>query len=243
MRLFKLIFPEKLKLHGWIAIAALIAMNMIAYYGGRLLTSSSYHYDLSTAVDRWIPFIPAVIIIYAGVAYIQWGIGYYWSACEDKKTVLYIFGAEIIAKIPSMVIFLLIPTTMVRPEVTGNDIFSFFVRMVYTIDQPNILFPSFHVLESYILLRTMPKLKKAPIWYKKITPFVSPMVIFSILFVKQHLFVDILCAIAVSEFGLLTMKIILKIWEKSKIRSKKSRIKTTDRDISINLNTLSCDSE
>ncbi len=208
MKLFRLFFPEKLKLHGWIAIAAVILMNTIVYYGSRLLTSSSYHYDFTTSLDSRIMFIPAFILIYGLLGYAQWIFGYYWSACEDKKTVLFIFGAEIIAKIPSMIIFLMIPTTMTRPDIIGTDLFSLLVRSLYVMDTPDNLFPSFHVLESYMLLRTLPLLKKAPKWYRMLTPIVSPLVIISILFVKQHLIVDILGGIAVCEFGLLTMNII-----------------------------------
>lgn len=243
MRLFKIIFPEKLKLYGWLAIASLIAMNILTYYGSKFFTSSAYHYDFTTSIDRMIPFIPAAILIYSVIGYTQWGIGYYWAACEDKKTVIYIFGAEILAKIPSMIIFLLVPTTMVRAEITGTDIFSLFVKMVYFMDEPNTLFPSFHVLESYILLRTLPLLKKAPRWYKKMTPIVSPLVIFSILFVKQHLVVDILGAIAVSEFGLLTMKIAFKLWAKRRNISAKSGNTKLRANVKIKPNSLSCETE
>ena len=181
-------------------------------------------------------------IDYSVVAYVQWGLGYYWSACEDKKTVIFIFGAEILAKVPSMIIFLLIPTTMVRPEVTGTDIFSYFVRLLYTIDLPVTLLPSFHCLESYLLLRTLPLLKKAPKWYKMLTPIVSSLVIFSILLVKQHLIVDIIGAVAVCEFGLLTMKILFKIWSLKKTRSFVKLIRERN-NVKMLQKSLSCDSE
>ena len=215
MKLFKRIFPEKPELHGWIALAAIILMNTIVYYSSRLITASGFHYDFTTPIDQKIPFIPAFILVYSVLGYLQWIIGYYWSSCEDKKTVFFIFGAEILAKVPSMVIFLLIPTTMTRPEITGTDFFSVLVKGLYFLDPPDNLFPSFHCLESYILLRTLPMLKKAPTWYKKLTPFVSPLVIISILFVKQHLIVDIIGGIAVSEFGLLTMRIAYKALSKN----------------------------
>ena len=142
MRLLDKLLGAKPKRYGWIAIAALILMNIMTYYGSRLFTSSAHFYDLTTPLDSMIPFLPPFILIYSVVAYTQWVLGYYWSACEDKKTVLFIFGAEILAKVPSMIIFLLLPTTMTRPEVTGSDIFSFFVSILYVMDQPVTLFPS-----------------------------------------------------------------------------------------------------
>ena len=228
IRLFRKIFPNRLSLYGWIAVAALILMNAVAYYGPRLLTRSLYHYDFTTSLDMKIPFIPAFIVVYSAIGYGQWIYGYYLSACEDKKTTFFIVGAEIIAKIPSIFIFLFIPTTMARPDVVGADLFSIFIRWLYLMDTPDNLFPSFHVLESYMLLRTLPMLKKAPKWYRVLTPIVSPLVIISILFVKQHLIVDILGGIAVAEFGLLSMNVIFAALSNgSRIQMVKKHIKKT----------------
>ena len=216
MNFIKKIFPGKITVYGWIAIAGYFIMNTIAFYGSRLFIASKYHYNFSTKYDDMIPFIPCVIIIYSLFGFGQWIYSYCLAACEDKKTVMYIFGAEIIAKIPSMIIFILIPTTMIRPVPAGRDIFSFFVRMVYSIDSPDMLFPSFHVLESYLILRTCHLVRHAPKWYRPATLIISLMVILSVLFVKQHVIVDIFAAIAVVEFGLLTMKLIFRIRERKK---------------------------
>jgi hypothetical protein len=217
VKTLKKIFPSRIPLHGWIAIGAYLIMNTIAFYGTRLFNSSKYHYDFTTRFDDMIPFIPCVIIIYSLFGFGQWIYSYYLSACEDKKTVAYIFGAEIIAKIPSAIIFILIPTTMIRPVPSGGDVFSLLVSMVYSIDTPDTLFPSFHVLESYLILRTSHLVKHAPKWYRPATLIISPLVIVSILFVKQHVIVDIFAAMAVVEFGLLVMKLYFRIRDKKNV--------------------------
>ncbi len=201
---------DKVPLYGWLAIIAIVTVNMLVYYGSRLLTSSMTHHNITSAVDRHIPFVPAFVLVYIIVAYGQWWFGYYLAAREDKKTVLTIFSAELIAKLLCLVVFLVYPTTMDRAQITGTDVFSRMVELLYSADTPDNLFPSIHCLESYLLWRTLPLLKKAPAWYKKVTPFISLSVFASVLLVKQHVAVDILGAIVVTEIGLLTMKLIMK---------------------------------
>ncbi len=213
MSLIRRLFPNRIQRHGWIAIAALLIMNIIVFYGSRLLTIHSFHYDLTLSIDQMIPFVPCAIVIYA-FAFVQWTYSYILSACEDKKTVLFIFGAEIIAKVPALVIFILLPTTMTRPEITGTDFFSLIMKGLYFIDAPVTLFPSFHCLESYLLLRTSHLVKGAPKWYRAVTMVLSPMIIFSILLVKQHVIVDILGGMAVVEFGILVMKLYFRLKER-----------------------------
>ena len=78
MRLLEKLLGAKPKRYGWIAIAALILMNIMTYYGSRLFTSSAQFYDLSTPLDSMIPFLPPFILIYSVVAYTQWVVGYYY---------------------------------------------------------------------------------------------------------------------------------------------------------------------
>ena len=51
MRLLEKLLGAKPKRYGWIAIAALILMNIMTYYGSRLITSSAHFYDLTTPLD------------------------------------------------------------------------------------------------------------------------------------------------------------------------------------------------
>lgn len=224
MNLFKKIFSVTPNAFGCLAVACLVALNGISYYFTKLITGSGHHFDFTTAVDQMIPFVPVWILAYIFIAYFQWGVGYYLIACQDKKTMIFIVGAEIMAKIPSLIIFLLIPTTMARPDVTGTDVFSFLVRFIYLSDTPDNLFPSYHVLESYMLLRILPMMKNAPEWYKKMTPAATLLVILSTVFVKQHVIVDILGGIAVSEFGILTMTILYKALSDNTERALKAHV-------------------
>ena len=71
--------------------------------------------------------------------------------------------------------------------------------------------------------------------------------ILSILFVKQHVVLDIVGGIAVCEFGILSMKAAFKLWPQ--LRNRFFRRPDTRKDgkikakIKINPPSLSCDSE
>lgn len=203
--LFKIIPP-----YGCAALAVICVLNLTVFYGTRPFTDPLPHYDLTTPLDRMIPFVPAFILVYFIVAYGQWALGFLLAAREDKKTVTLIFGAEIIAKLFCLIIFFALPTTMERGVIAGGDIFSRLVAWLYSIDTPTNLFPSIHCLESYLLWRTLPLVKGAPKWYRILTPFVTLLVFASVLLVKQHVFLDVLGGIAVVEIGLILMKYIQK---------------------------------
>ena len=67
-------------------------------------------------------------------------------------------------------------------------------------------------------------MKNAPEWYKKMTPAATLLVILSTVFVKQHVIVDILGGIAVSEFGILTMTILYKALSDNTERALKAHV-------------------
>ena len=109
-------------------------------------------------------------------------------------------------------IFFALPTTMDRGIVNDTNVFGVMVGLLYITGTPDNLFPSIHCLESYLLLRTVPLLKNAPVWYKRITPLVTLLVFASVLLVKQHVVLDVLGAIIVTEIGMLVMKCIVKVF-------------------------------
>lgn len=184
----------------FVPIFALIVINTIAYTGTKLLTDSGNHFDIALPIDAAIPFIPAFIVIYI-LSYAQWVIGYGLIAAESKEVCYRVISSEIIAKLICMVIFLVFPTIMTRPDITGNGIFEWATNFIYSLDTPTTLFPSVHCLESWILFRTAHKTRHkkwlVPLW------FVFALLVFaSVVFVKQHLILDIPAAILVGEIGL-----------------------------------------
>lgn len=194
--------------YGWLAIFLMLGMNFVTYCGSRLLNTSWHHYNMSCWLDSRIPFIKEFILVYIVFAFLQWGCGFFLVAREEKKICYRICIGEITAKLFCLVCFLLIPTTMIRGHVTGNDFFSRCVILMYKTDAADNLFPSIHCLESYLLMRVLPWMKKVPVWYRIATPLVSILVCASTLFVKQHVFVDVPGAILAVETGLLISRFL-----------------------------------
>lgn len=188
--------------YAWKPVAALLVMGMATYYGTRLLNRGFAHYDLSLPLDRLIPFAPWAIVIYI-LAYVTWVVGYAVIARESKAHCYRIFTAELLAKALTMLCFLLIPTAMVRPDVTGHDPFSILTRLIYSLDQPDNLFPSIHCLENWMIFRGLLGCKKVGRGWK-LAAFLAALAVFaSTLLVKQHMVADVLGAVAVAELGLL----------------------------------------
>ncbi|SCW55863.1 hypothetical protein SAMN02910456_01848 [Ruminococcaceae bacterium YRB3002] len=202
----KNIFTRFLPFYGWMSVIIMLAINMLAFQATRLVNGSWHHYDFSLPIDDYFPLIKEFIIIYIPIAYGQWIYGFYLAARERKACCYRIFTAEIIAKLICMACFLIIPTTMVRHDVTATDFLSRWVQSVYNTDPADNLFPSIHCLESYILTRAAFSRKigmeRCPAWFKWASVPVTALVFASTLFLRQHVFVDVIAAVVVVEIGL-----------------------------------------
>lgn len=185
----------------WIPVFAMILMNTIAYTVTKFITDSGKHYSIALGIDAALPFIPAFIIIYV-LSYLQWVVGFGLVAAESKEVCYRVISSEIIAKIICFAIFLLLPTSMNRPDTAGNGFFGDLTELIYLLDTPTNLFPSVHCLESWILFRTAHKITRHKKWLVPMWFIFALLVFASVLFVKQHLILDIPAAILVAEIGL-----------------------------------------
>lgn len=183
-----------------------LAWQLSLYFLAKLLTSTRFHYDLSIPLDGRLPFVPFFILIYWG-AYISWGVDYIMAARESRDHCRRSITADMIAKALSFVIFLVLPTTIARPEITGQGLLSWLTRIIYTADTPVTLFPSIHCLDSWLSWRFLVQCKKVPLWYKWVNFVFSLLVCLSTVLVKQHVIVDIFAGIAVAELGLLLSRL------------------------------------
>lgn len=178
-----------------------VILNFAVFYGTRPFNRGLHHYNMSLPIDDWIPFVPAAIVIYF-LAFLTWVIGYCVIARESEEICCELLAAEVIAKLLSMVCFLVIPTVMVRPEVTGNDPFSWLTAFAYAADTPDNLFPSIHCLANWFAFRGALRCRKVGSGYKIFMGVYAVLVFAATLLVKQHVFVDVLGGVAVVELGL-----------------------------------------
>ena len=151
-----------------------------------------------TLIDDQIPFLTGFIIIYL-LAFLQWIIGYILIARESRKVCFSLFSAELIAKLICLFCFLIIPTTITRPEINGTGLCAQLTKLTFRMDEPNNLFPSIHCLESWFCFRGALRLKKVPAWYAPVCLVMTLLVFASTVCVKQHVFVDIPAALITAE--------------------------------------------
>ncbi len=196
-------FQKIIPLYSLPPLAAMLAMNTLAYFGTRIFTTGRYHYNIETWLDQKLPLVPFFVTFYL-LAYAQW-IGCYFLIAREKKEYCYrFFLGDIIAKTFCLVIFMVFPTTLNRPEITGNGIFERLLAMVYAMDAPDNLFPSIHCLESWLCYRGCRNLTatKLPRWFSGANLLFTLGVFASTVLLKQHVLVDIPGGIIAVEAGL-----------------------------------------
>ena len=131
---------------------------------------------------------------------------------QQKLCYQFVLG-DILSKVICLFFFILFPTTLTRPEITGTDIFSQLVRFIYSVDAPVNLFPSIHCLESWCCIRAAYKMnfktEKRTNYYRVATILMSLGIFASTLFIKQHVIADVFGGIAAFEIGMILAKILI----------------------------------
>ena len=163
-------------------------------------------YDLSISIDYNTPFVPAFIVVYV-LAFVQWAGSYIYHCGESRELCYRMTTSDLIAKVITMLIFIILPTQLVRPDIVGNGPFEWLTSLIYAADKPISLFPSVHCLESWMCFRTATMLAKKNKAYITIQFIFTLLVFASVVFVKQHFFVDIIGGVVVAELGLLLYRV------------------------------------
>ena len=188
-------------LYAVIPLISAVVFNFAIYVGANILVGDLPHIDISSEIDKQIPFCAPFILFYV-LAYIQWIMGYIVISHHSKEYCVKVAIADIIAKAISFLFFVFFPTTLVRPEISGNGIFELITKGIYAADPPTNLFPSIHCLESWVVFRCALKLK-LPTVYKVLMGAFSVGVFASVVLVKQHVLIDIPAGILIFEISYL----------------------------------------
>lgn len=177
----------------WAILPLLICLgfNNLLYFVPRLFLTEVHHFDFTMDIDRSVPFVPEWVYIYL-VCYLFWAANYILVGRGTKEELYRFLTAEMTAKLICGILFILIPTTNVRPEVPGTDLASVLMRMVYDMDEPTNLFPSIHCLVSWFCFLGIRDRKDIPTWYKGFSAVFAILVFLSTQFTKQHYAIDVL---------------------------------------------------
>ena len=169
-----------------------------AYAVARMIAGGWEKTDITTSLDRLIPFVPWTVAIYFG-CYLFWIANYFLCAQGERNERARFFAADTIAKAICFVIFLLFPTTNVRPDVGGDGIWNELMRLLYSIDSPDNLFPSMHCLMGWFCWVGVRKRRDIPLWYKWFSLLGALAVCVSTLTTYQHVIADVIGGVLLSE--------------------------------------------
>ncbi|WP_461811406.1 phosphatase PAP2 family protein [Faecalimonas sp.] len=172
--------------------------NSIVYSGSRIIAGDWHHYILTSRLDEEIPLIPESLLIYFG-CYIFWAVNYILIAKQDEEKAYQFFLADMISRIICFLIFILFPTTNIRPDIVGEGMWNEGMRFLYQIDAADNLLPSIHCLVSwfcYIGIRGEKKISK---WYQWASCTIAILVFVSTLTTKQHVMIDVIAGVIIAE--------------------------------------------
>lgn len=184
-----------------------IVFNYLVYNGGRILAADVVHYSLASAFDHQIPLLSRTVWIYWG-CYIFWVVNYYIGTKYDKDNGYGFIGAHYIGEAICFIFFVFFPTIMVRPEITGNSISDWIIKLTYQQDEANNLFPSIHCFASWLCWIGVRRNSFIPKWYQMVSLVIAVLVCVSTLTVKQHVIADVPAGILLAEGSyLLSLKL------------------------------------
>ncbi len=153
--------------------------NQVLWKGGM-----RFH-DISTPIDRAVPFVPQFIWIYL----------LYYPLCftpvfllHDMDTFRRVAGAYLMEFVIAFVVFVLYPVKMVRPRVIPDSLSTKAVALLYHIDPGFNVFPSMHVANSLLVALLFLKYSK-PLGVLFI--LIAVLISVSTLYVKQHYLLDV----------------------------------------------------
>ena len=195
MRLEKLV-PK----YAWVPIISIVASIFVTYHISMFVISDSARHYIHMAVDDAIPFVPFFVVFYV-LSFAQWACSWIMTGRESRQVCFKYAKAEIIAKLLCLVCFIVYPTIIERPSLIVSDFFTWLMNTVWTFDRPVNCLPSMHVLSSAIAFGASFEVKKAGNWYRWLHGFMFVMCAASVVFTKQHYFIDIPAGIIVALAG------------------------------------------
>lgn len=175
-----------------------VTLNFLVYMGTDLVAKGWKHYDLTLPIDRAVPLVPAFASVYLG-CYIFWIVNYILIARQGEEHCIRFATADMMSRLICGAFYLLMPTTNIRPAVTGSGLWETTLLFIYSIDSPTRLFPSIHCLVSWFCYIGIRKQKNVPKAYRIFSCFFALLVCVSTQLTKQHYIVDVIGAILAAE--------------------------------------------
>jgi len=188
----------------WLVI--ILTLLVVYFPINRLVTGG---WALALPIDKYIPLYPPALIPYLVGSFLFFAFPI-WASLYSKRPE---FEAYIIsfltATIISYIIYLTLPTYVIRPEIHSQDNFSKAIVLLYQNDYPHNAAPSghtFYTLISFLYIR---------VWNPKVQGIsltIALLIIASTLLTKQHYVLDVISGLILGFIAYWTGRYIQKKW-------------------------------
>ncbi len=180
---------KKIEFKPLILTVALIAFQSLCYFISKLLGGNLHL--IGGVIDSKIPFNIWFIIPYCTWYLLIFLIPYYLYK-KDKDIFTKYFMSYALTTFIANIIFIIYPTYVDRPIVTGTSILELMTRIVFWVDTPvQNCFPSLHCAVSMLFILYMFECEKCPNYLKIFTLIMSILIMIATLCIKQHVFIDL----------------------------------------------------
>lgn len=178
--------------------------DVFVYYSTKQILSFALpienRINMEIFIDAYIPVSNFWVVIYF-LAYVFWAVNIVLASREGKEHWFKCFLSAIIGLSVCFVLFLLVPSTMTRPELQNDGVFYHLMELLYVLDEPSDLFPSIHCLASWFCFAWIRDSKKIHISYKVFSLIFALLICASTMLVKQHCFVDFVAGVVLAELA------------------------------------------
>ena len=167
----------------------LILIQTSMYFISKLFQGQPH--IIGNCIDEAIPFNAWFIIPYFVWYLLLFAVPYYIYIKDKNRFCKYIINYFFITLIAN-IIFLLYPSIVIRPEFETTGILTFITNFIYWVDTPAInCFPSLHCAMSMLFILMICPMKSYNNKFRLFIFFISVLIMFSTLFTKQHVFIDL----------------------------------------------------
>lgn len=173
-------------------------ISVLLYFLAQILPRFSEPVNIMSAWDRAIPLRSEWVLIYFG-SYVSWIVNFVMIARRGREYWFRFFAAFFTSSVITFIVFMVFPATMDQPEITGTGFFAFCMRLMYSVDNPINLLPSFHCLTSWFCAVGLHSDGKTPLWFRIASYVFALMVFASTLFVRQHCIIDVVVGVALAQ--------------------------------------------
>lgn len=148
---------------------------------------------MKNCIDEKIPYTPQFIVIYIlwypMIAFFP--VLLYYCSASGYAVYMVAITTDILI---SLAVYLVYPSSFERPA-PPDGFWGWIMRIVYRCDyKGKNCMPSMHCSMCFIIIAFSVSVKGIPLWMRMVFSIISVLIVFSTVFTKQHVIIDVITA-------------------------------------------------